>query len=71
MLFEQIAQEVQPQTPGGQLLGQLQLPLLRVALQDPGFFSDRTHPARQLLTTITETLGFLTFLGLATLILLR
>lgn len=58
MLFEQIAQEVQPQTPGGQLLGQLQLPLLRVALQDPGFFSDRTHPARQLLTTITETSAY-------------
>ncbi len=58
MLFEQISQEVQPQTPGGKLLSQLQLPLLRVALQDEGFFSDRTHPARQLLTTITETTAY-------------
>lgn len=58
MLFEQISQEVQPQTPGGQLLGQLQLPLLRVALQDQRFFSDPAHPARQLLTTITETSAY-------------
>lgn len=58
MLFEQISQEVQPATPGGQLLGQLQLPLLRVAMQDQNFFSDSAHPARQLLTTITETSAY-------------
>ena len=58
MLFEQISQEVPSQTPGGQLLNQLQLPLLRVALQDQGFFSDRAHPARQLLTAITETSAY-------------
>jgi len=55
MLFEQIAQEVRPQSTGGHLLAQLQLPLLRVALQDPGFFTDRQHPARRLLEVVAET----------------
>ena len=55
MLFEQIAQEVRPQTTGGHLLAQLQLPLLRVALQDPGFFTDHQHPARRLLEVVAET----------------
>lgn len=55
MLFEHIAQEVRPQTPGGSLLAQLQLPLLRVALQDQGFFTERAHPARQLLEAVAET----------------
>ncbi len=55
MLFEHIAQEVRPHTPGGSLLAQLQLPLLRVALQDQGFFTERAHPARQLLEAVAET----------------
>lgn len=55
MLFEHIAQEVRPHTPGGSLLAQLQLPLLRVALQDQGFFTERAHPARLLLEAVAET----------------
>ncbi len=55
MLFEQIAQEVRPHTPGGSLLAQLQLPLLRVALQDRDFFTERAHPARLLLEAVAET----------------
>ena len=55
MLFEQIAQEVRPQSTGGHLLAQLQLPLLRVALQDTGFFTDHQHPARRLLEVVAET----------------
>ncbi len=58
MLFDQIGHEVRPQSPGGQLLGQLQLPLLRLALQDSDFFTARSHPARQLLTAIAETSAY-------------
>ncbi len=58
MLFEQIAQEVRPQSPGGGLLAQLQLPLLRVALQDQGFFTERSHPARRILEVIAETSAY-------------
>lgn len=58
MLFEQIAQEVRPESPGGNLLAQLQLPLLRVALQDQGFFTDRAHPARRMLDVIAETSAY-------------
>lgn len=54
MLFDQIGQEVRPSSPGGQLLAQLQVPLLRVAMQDEGFFIDRNNPARQLLNAIAE-----------------
>lgn len=55
MLFDQISREVRPQTPGGKLLSQLQLPLLRVALQDQDFFTDRAHPARRMLEVVAET----------------
>lgn len=58
MLFEQIAQEVRPQSPGGSLLAQLQLPLLRVAIQDQGFFTERSHPARRMLEVIAETSAY-------------
>ena len=40
-------------------LGRLQLPVLKVALLDPGFFSDRRQPARRLLDSLGELgLGF-------------
>ena len=32
----------------------LEPPLLRLALVDPRFFSDRSHPARQLLEQVTQ-----------------
>lgn len=54
MLFEHIGQEVRPASPGGRLLAQLQLPLLRLALQDEGFFVDRDHPARRMLDAVAE-----------------
>ncbi|MCX7562228.1 DUF1631 family protein [Xanthomonadaceae bacterium XH05] len=58
MLFDQLAQDVRPQSPGGTLLAQLQLPLLRVALQDRDFFTDRAHPARRMLEAVAETSMF-------------
>ena len=37
------------------LVGRLQLPILRVALTDRSFFTDRKHPARQLINEIART----------------
>ena len=37
------------------LVGRLQLPILRVALKDRSFFTDRKHPARQLINEIART----------------
>jgi hypothetical protein len=37
------------------LVGRLQLPILRVALIDRSFFTDRKHPARQLINEIART----------------
>ena len=36
------------------LVGRLQIPILKVAILDKRFFSNRTHPARKLLNTIAE-----------------
>jgi hypothetical protein len=53
-LFEQMGQQLQQGGSAQSLLGGLQLPLLRVAVADRGFFDKREHPARQLLGTVTE-----------------
>ena len=55
MLYGQLESEVSKDAPASALLRRLQLPLLRVALQDPAFFVRATHPARQLLNTVAET----------------
>lgn len=58
MLFEQIGQDVRPESTGGHLLARLQLPLLRVALRDQGFFTNRAHAARRLLEVVAETSAY-------------
>lgn len=55
MLYGQIEQEVREDAPAAALLRRLQLPLLRVALQDRAFFVRSRHPARQLLNTVAES----------------
>jgi Protein of unknown function (DUF1631) len=55
MLFESINKDVKPESPAAKLLAKLQVPLLRVALQDKGFFTRQNHPARQMLGTIAES----------------
>jgi len=52
-LFEQIGQQLQHGSNARHLLGDLQLPVLRMAVADPGFFEQREHPARRLLDTVT------------------
>lgn len=55
MLFSQIEREVRRDTPAVGLLGRLQVPLLRIALQDRAFFVRQQHPARQLLNAVAES----------------
>lgn len=54
MLFEQLDRQLNEQGNAHSLLGELQLPLLRMAVADQGFFNQREHPARKLLGLVTE-----------------
>src|SRR5690606_7577748 len=55
LLYEQIANEIRGDAPGSDLVRELQLPLLRLALLDRAFFLRANHPARQLLNTVAES----------------
>lgn len=52
MLFDYLDRDTQDATRG--LLAKLQIPVLQVALRDKSFFGDRHHPARALMSAITE-----------------
>lgn len=54
MLFEQLDRQVHNKSNAHSLLGDLQLPLLRMAVADQGFFNQREHPARKLLGLVAE-----------------
>jgi hypothetical protein len=54
MLFEQLGKQLQGGGSADALLGNLQLPVLRMAVADHGFFEQAQHPARQLLDTVTS-----------------
>jgi len=53
MLFEQLGQQLQQGGNARALLGDMQLPVLRMAVADQDFFEKREHPARKLLDTVT------------------
>ncbi|MEZ5464788.1 MAG: DUF1631 family protein [Lysobacteraceae bacterium] len=55
LLFENLMQDVRPNSPAAELLTRMQVPLLRVALDDKSFFTRREHPAREMLANIAET----------------
>lgn len=55
MLFDFIMREIRPNSPAAGLLAKLQVPLMRVAMRDKGFFTRQIHPARQMLSAIAET----------------
>lgn len=55
LLYEHILRDVKGTSPVAQLLTKLQVPMLRVALADKGFFTRRQHPARQMLNVVAET----------------
>jgi hypothetical protein len=52
-LFEQLDQQMRQGGHAKNLLGDLQLPVLRMAVADHAFFEQREHPARRLLDTVT------------------
>ena len=52
-LFEQLGQQLQRGGNASTVLSGLQLPVLRMAVADHGFFDEREHPARRLLDTVT------------------
>lgn len=54
MLFGHLSRETGLGETAQDLLARMQLPLMRVALADPGFFTQSEHPARKLLNTVIE-----------------
>ena len=54
MLFDFILDDENLPEPMKALLGRLQIPFLKIGLQDRRFFNDRQHPARQLLNTLAR-----------------
>lgn len=58
MLFDTLMRDVRPHSPAATLLTKLQVPLLRVALRDPQFFTERKHPARQMLNAVAESSAY-------------
>ena len=57
MLFEQLASQLHHGTDARQLLGNLQLPMLQLAVSDRNFFDQREHPARQMLNKLAEAIN--------------
>ncbi|MBN8727765.1 MAG: DUF1631 domain-containing protein [Xanthomonadales bacterium] len=55
MLFDHIATNLRGGNQARALLTRLQVPVLRVALEDKSFFTRRDHPARELLNAVAET----------------
>lgn len=54
LLFQNLGQQLGAASAGRQVLGGLQWPMLRAAVNDRGFFDQPEHPARQLLNTVSE-----------------
>lgn len=53
-LFEQLGQQLQHGPGAGAVFGDLQVPILRMAMTDRSFFEQAEHPARHLLGTLAE-----------------
>ncbi len=54
MLFDFILDDRNLPEPMKALIGRLQIPILKVAILDKGFFSQKGHPARRLLNTLAQ-----------------
>ena len=53
-LFDQILSDAKVPPQMARQIARLQLPVLRVALNDPGFFSSRKHPVRRFVNRIAS-----------------
>ena len=59
LMIEQLANDERLLTPVRQVIANAEPAFLRLAVKDSRFFSDKSHPARRLLETITSTsLGY-------------
>ena len=54
LLYDHIHQEQLLQEPVQNLLHKMQVPMIRVAMQDEKFFEDTEHPARQFFNTVAD-----------------
>lgn len=54
LFYTEIGRELRSDAAISNLLSRLQVPLVRLALQDRGFFVRNEHPARQLLNAVAE-----------------
>ena len=54
MLFDYIGQNLASHSSSRELIAKLQVPVLRSAISDKHFFTQRNHPARQLLNSVAE-----------------
>lgn len=57
IMIDNMAKDPRLLPPVQAVVRKLEMPLLRLAMVDPRFFSDKQHPARQLLETIAEHSG--------------
>ncbi|MBL8263413.1 MAG: DUF1631 family protein [Xanthomonadaceae bacterium] len=55
LLYNHLQHEMRGDAPAAALIKRLQVTLLRVALQDRAFFVRPNHPARQLLSSVSDT----------------
>jgi len=53
-LFDYIFDDTRVPEPIKGLIGRLQLPVLKLAMMDHGFFSNRAHPARRLINALAQ-----------------
>ena len=56
-LFAHLLEAQRPNSLSHAVVCRLQIPMLRVALNDPEFFTNRTHPARRLLGAVVQSLA--------------
>lgn len=57
LLMDDAMKSIRPGSPTAQLISMMQTPLIRVVMRDKSFFSDRVHPARQMLNILADA-GF-------------
>jgi hypothetical protein len=55
MLYENLGRDIKPNSTVANMLNRLQVPMMRVALNDRSFFTRQDHPARQMLNAVAET----------------
>jgi hypothetical protein len=57
LLFGQLLQAYRPNSVSRDIVGRLQIPLLKAALRDPGLFTRPAHPARRFVDAIVDCLA--------------